>query len=66
MLFVKKSSESLKFCVNYRKLNEIIEKNRYPIFLINETLIKLSKALIFIKFDVIATFNKIRIKAEQK
>ena len=66
VLFVKKLSEGLKFCVNYRKLNEIIEKNCYSIFLISETLIKLSKALIFIKFDVITAFNKIKIKAGQK
>ena len=66
MLFVKKSSGGLKFCVNYRKLNEIIEKNRYSIFLINETLIRLSKALIFIKLNVIAAFNKTRIKTGQE
>ena len=60
MLFVKKSSGNLKFCVNYRKLNEIIEKNRYSIFLINEILNRLTKAKIFIKFDVITTFFKIK------
>ena len=66
VLFVRKPSDDLKFCVNYRKLNEIIEKNRYSIFLINETLTRFSKAWIFIKLDVIATFNKVKIKASQK
>ena len=66
MLFMKKPNKGLRFCVNYRKLNKIIEKNRYLISLINEALIKLLKTLIFIKLDVIATFNKIKIKAEQE
>ena len=66
MLFVKKPSEGLKFCVDYRKLNEIIEKNRYSIFLINEIFTRLSKAFVSIKLNVIAAFNKIRIKKNQK
>ena len=46
VLFVKKSSESLRFCVDYRELNEIIEKHRYSISLINETFTRLSKAFV--------------------
>ena len=34
ILFIKKSSERLRFCVNYRELNAIIIKNRYLIPLI--------------------------------
>ena len=66
VLFVRKPSGGLRFCVDYRKLNEITEKNRYPIPLINETLTRLSKASVFTKLDVIAAFNKIRIKAGQE
>jgi hypothetical protein len=35
ILFVKKSKNDLKLCVNYKKLNVITIKNRYSIFLIN-------------------------------
>ncbi len=35
ILFVKKSKNDLKFCVNYKKLNAITIKNRYLIFLMN-------------------------------
>jgi hypothetical protein len=42
-LFAKKSDDELRFCVNYRKLNAIIKKNRYSIFLIVETIARLSK-----------------------
>ncbi len=44
ILFVKKSEDELRFCVNYRKLNAIIKKNRYSISLIAETIARLSKA----------------------
>jgi len=38
ILFVKKKDDSLHFCVNYWKLNALIKRNRYSIFLINEVL----------------------------
>jgi hypothetical protein len=43
ILFAKKSNDELRFCVNYRKLNVIIEKNKYSISLIAETIVRLSK-----------------------
>jgi hypothetical protein len=52
----------LRFCVNYRGLNDITVKNRYPIPLIRETLDRLSRAKYFSKLDIIAAFNTIRIK----
>jgi hypothetical protein len=44
ILFAKKSDDELRFCVNYRKLNAIIKKNRYSISLIAEIIARLSKA----------------------
>jgi hypothetical protein len=44
ILFAKKSEDELRFCVNYRKLNAIIKKNRYSISFIAETIVRLSKA----------------------
>jgi hypothetical protein len=38
ILFIEKKDDSLCFCVNYRKLNALIKRNRYSIFLINEVL----------------------------
>lgn len=61
-LVVRKPSGGLRVCVDYRALNAITEKNRYPIPNINETLTRLNKAKIFTKLDVVAAFNKIRIK----
>ena len=62
VLFVKKSNGDLRFCIDYRGLNNITIKNRYSLPLIQETLNQLSKAKFYTKLDVISAFNKIRIK----
>jgi hypothetical protein len=61
VIFVKKPGGGLRFCVDYRKLNEITIKNRYPIPLIQETLNRLSKAKYYTKLDIISAFNRLRI-----
>ena len=61
VLFVKKPGGGLRFCVDYRALNAITKKDRYPLPLIHETLQRISKAKWFTKFDVPAAFHKIRI-----
>ena len=61
VLFVKKPGGGLRFCVDYRGLNKITKKDRYPLPLIYETLRNISKARWFTKLDVIAAFHKIRI-----
>jgi hypothetical protein len=38
VLFVKKPDRSLRFCINFRKLNQITCKDCYPLSLINKTL----------------------------
>ena len=43
VLFIQKSGEKLRFCVNYRKLNIITKKNQYSLSLIEETLTRMIK-----------------------
>jgi hypothetical protein len=38
MLFVVKPNSSLRFCVNYRKLNSLTKKDQHLLPLINKTL----------------------------
>jgi len=38
ILFVEKKDDSLRFCIDYRKLNALIKRNRYFLSLIDETL----------------------------
>ncbi len=62
VLFVRKPGGGLRFCCDYRALNKLTRKDRYPLPLIQETLQRISKAKWFTKMDVIAAFHKIRIK----
>src|SRR5436853_7749446 len=61
ILFVKKKDGSLRLCVDYRDLNEKTIKNRYPLPLIQETLMQLSKATYFTKLDIRGAYNLIRM-----
>ena len=62
ILFVKKKDGSLRLCVDYRDLNEKTIKNRYPLPLIQETLMQLSKAKWYTKLDIRGAYNLIRMK----
>ncbi|KAH8632561.1 hypothetical protein IG631_14244 [Alternaria alternata] len=61
VLFVRKPGGGLRLCIDYRALNAITRKDRYPLPLIQETLNSISKAKWFTKLDVIAAFHKIRV-----
>lgn len=62
ILFAKKPGGGLRFCVDYRGLNAITIKDRYPLPLIKETLRRLSTARWFTKLDIISAFHEIRIR----
>lgn len=64
VLFIKKKNEDLKFCIDYRSLNELTKKDRYLLFLILETLSQLTRAMIFTKFNIRHAFNCIRINPD--
>ena len=59
VIFIKKSEGGLCLCVDYRDLNNLTVKNRYPLPLIRETLNLLTLSVIFTKLDIIAAFNKL-------
>jgi hypothetical protein len=61
ILFVKKADGSLRLCVDYRGLNEGTIKNRYPLPLIQETLMQLSKAKYFTTLDIRGAYNLVRM-----
>lgn len=61
VLFVRKANGTLRFCCDYRALNKITKKDRYPLPLIQETLDRISKAKWFTKLDIITAFHRIRI-----
>jgi hypothetical protein len=61
IMFMKKTNNLFKFCVDCRKLYQLIEKNRYSLLLIDETLIYLNKAKYFFKLDIKQTFHCIKV-----
>jgi transposase InsO family protein len=61
VLFARKPGGGLRFCCDYRALNRLTKKDRYPLPLIHETLERIGKARWFTKLDVVAAFHKIRI-----
>ncbi len=60
--FVKKKDGKLRPVQDYRKLNEMTIKNRYPLPLISELMDKLHGAKYFSKLDVRWGYNNVRIK----
>jgi hypothetical protein len=66
ILFVKKADGSLRICVDYRGLNKLTKKNRYPLPLIGEMLDRLSRAKVFTTFDVRDGYHRLRMKAGEE
>jgi len=52
VLFVKKKNKALRLCINYRGLNRLIHKDRYPIPLITDLLDTPKKTRIYTKIDL--------------
>ncbi|KAK6583471.1 hypothetical protein PZA11_004547 [Diplocarpon coronariae] len=52
ILFIKKPNGSLCLCIDYRALNALTYKDRYPFLLIDKTLAYLFSTKIFIKLDI--------------
>lgn len=61
ILFAKKPGGGLRLCVDYKALNAITIKNRYPLFLVQETLSRIYKVVVYITLNIIIAFNKLRI-----
>lgn len=57
----KPGGRGLRFCVDYRRLNAITRKDRYPLPLIDETMARIGQAKIFTKIDIRQAFHRIRM-----
>lgn len=60
--FVGKKDGSLRPCIDYRGLNEITVKNKYPLPLINSVFETLQEATVFTKLDLRNAYHLVRIR----
>ena len=63
ILFAPKKDGSLRLYVDYRGLNSIIVKNRYPLPLITKIIDRVTGAKYFSKIDLKDVYYRLRIKA---
>lgn len=62
ILFVRKPGGGLRFCVDYRKLNALTKKNRYPLPLVDEILAQFQGTKVISKIDIRHAFNRVRME----
>ena len=60
-IFVKKFDRTLRICVDYRKLNDLTIKNKYPLPRIDDLFDQLSGARVFSQLDLATGFHQLRI-----
>jgi hypothetical protein len=63
-LFVSKKDKGLRLCVDYRPLNAITIKNKYPLPHINILFDQLAGAQVFSKIDLRSDYHQIKIRDE--
>jgi hypothetical protein len=64
VLFVKKKDGTLRLCIDFRQLNKVTVKNKYPLPRIDDLFDQLKDAKIFSKIDLRSGYHQVRIKDE--
>ena len=64
VLFVKKKDGSMRMCIDYRQLNRVTVKNRYPLPRIDDLFYQLQGAQCFSKIDLRSGYHQLRIRNE--
>ena len=62
VLFVKKKDGTLRMCIDYRQINKVTMKNRYPLPRIEDLFYHLKGAGVFSKIDLRLGYYRLRVK----
>jgi hypothetical protein len=61
---VKNKYGTLRLCIDFRQLNKVTPKNKYPLPRIDDLFYQLKNAKIFSKIDLTSGYHEVRIKEE--
>ena len=62
VLFVRKKDGSLWLCIDYRQLNQVTVKNKYPLPRVDDLLDQLRGAKVFSKIDLRSGYHQVRVR----
>ena len=62
VLFAKKKDNILRLCIDYRQLNRVTIKNRYPLPRIDDLFDQLRGARVYSKIDILTNYHQLRVR----
>ena len=62
VLFAKKKDKTLRLCIDYRQLNRVTIKNRYPLPRIDDLFDQLRGARVYFKIDLCTGYHQLRVR----
>jgi hypothetical protein len=60
-----KHNSNWRFCVNYRTLNSITVKHKFPIPVVEELLVEFRSVVFFTKLDLRSGYHQVRMAADE-